>query len=443
MERAHQYRHQHRSRNSSSSHSSSSSSSLNESSRSTPHNTNSTKFSRFNPNTRSNHGPNNTTGPRDGPEWKPRRGSSSSSNTHHQNLKTGAQADEVVVKDEDSSSFPILIGTCPFMCPEGERAQREQLRDLAVFERLHGNPRKTSPSLAVKKFCRTISTKHTQTSDVRPLPVLEDTLSYLLKLADSTDHPYEVVHDFIFDRTRSIRQDLSMQNIVNDKAIYMYEKMVKFHVVSHHKLRCCGSSANVSSVHYLNMEQLIKALTSLFELYDANRNANSIYENEAEFCSLYVLLHLDSRSQSTGESLSLWFRHVPRPIIKSEKMCFARSILRSFRMGNYKLFFCTIAAKASYLQYCIIESYINEVRALSLSCINNVGYKLHPYPLVHLSKLLMMKESDLEQFCNACGLETSTDEMGNKSLPTKQTTFCVPKGGFQSSNFPGLEQFER
>lgn len=32
-----------------------------------------------------------------------------------------------------------------------------------------------------------------------------------------------------------------------------------------------------------------------------------------------------------------------------------------------------------------------KVRALSLSCINNVGYKLHPYPLVHLSKLLMMK----------------------------------------------------
>jgi hypothetical protein len=33
----------------------------------------------------------------------------------------------------------------------GERAQRERLRDLAVFERLDGNPRKTSPDLAVKK----------------------------------------------------------------------------------------------------------------------------------------------------------------------------------------------------------------------------------------------------------------------------------------------------
>lgn len=82
--------------------------------------------------------------------------------------------------------------------------------------------------LFIHQFCRTISTKHLQTSDVRPLPVLEDTLSYLLKVADSADHPFEVVHDFIFDRTRSIRQDMSMQNIVNDKAIYMYEKMVLF-----------------------------------------------------------------------------------------------------------------------------------------------------------------------------------------------------------------------
>jgi hypothetical protein len=64
------------------------------------------------------------------------------------------------------------------------------------------------------------------TSDLRPLPVLEDTLDYLLSLLDSAEHPFEVVHDFIFDRTRSIRQDLSMQNIVNEKAIYMYERMV-------------------------------------------------------------------------------------------------------------------------------------------------------------------------------------------------------------------------
>ncbi|XP_050282777.1 SAC3 family protein C [Quercus robur] len=343
---------------------------------------------------------------------------------------------------DDSSNLPVLLGTCPFMCPVAERVQRERLRDLAVFERLDGNPRKTSSDLAVKKFCRTISIRDMPTSDLRPLPVLEDTLDYLLSFLDSSEHPFEVVHDFIFDRTRSIRQDLSMQNIDNEKAIYMYEKMVRFHVMSLHKLRSC-TNENISSVHYLNMEQLTKALTTLFNLYDANRSSESINENEAEFRSFYVLLHLGSNSQPTGESLSLWFRQVPIPIIKSKEMCFARRILRFFRMGNYKRFLLTTAAEASFLQYCIIEPYIIEVRELALSCINNGGYKLHPYPLTHLSKLLMMKESDLVSFCGACGLEMVTDEVGNKSLPTKQTTFCSPKGGSQSYGFLNLEPFER
>ena len=63
-------------------------------------------------------------------------------------------------------------------------------------------------------------------SDVRPVPVLEETLNYLLDLLHSSDHPFDVVHDFIFDRTRSIRQDLSMQNVVSDQVIHMYERMV-------------------------------------------------------------------------------------------------------------------------------------------------------------------------------------------------------------------------
>lgn len=72
-----------------------------------------------------------------------------------------------------------------------------------------------------------MSAKEVRASDVRPLPVLEETLNYLLSLLDSTEHPFEVIHDFVFDRTRSVRQDLIMQNIVNDKAINMFEKIVR------------------------------------------------------------------------------------------------------------------------------------------------------------------------------------------------------------------------
>lgn len=360
--------------------------------------------------------------------------------------KSGIGSQRAVLRHEDEerelADAPSIIGNCPFMCPERERAQRERLRDLAIFERLHGNPGKSSPNLAVKKFCRTISIKNVQGSDVRPLPVLEATLNHLLELFNSSEHPFEVIHDFISDRTRSIRQDLSMQHIINDQAISMYEKMVKFHVNSHHRLRkCAADDPTVASIHHLNAEQLIKSLSTLYNLYDVNRNSNSTYENEAEFRSLHVLLHLGSHRQLTGEPLALWFRQLPASVIKSKMVAFARRVLRFYQIGNYWRFFFTVAAEATYLQFCIIEPYANEVRAKALACVNQSGYKPHPYPLSKLSKILRMQEADMESFCNSYGLETSVDETGNKVLPSKQTTFCKPKEGFHNYEFLGLEKF--
>ncbi|KAG8363745.1 hypothetical protein BUALT_Bualt19G0054200 [Buddleja alternifolia] len=346
--------------------------------------------------------------------------------------------------DDDTTNQdfpPTLLGTCPFMCPVEERARRERLRDLAVFERLHGNPAKTSPTLAVKKFCRTISSKDMQAFDVRPVSVLQDTLNYLLNLLHSSDRPFEVVHDFIFDRTRSIRQDLSMQNTSGDQVIHMYERMIKFHIVSQHHLRQSCGNPNTASLCHLNLEQLIKALTTLFNLYEVNRASNSVCHNEAEFCSFYLLLHLGSDKQ--GESLLLWFRRIPSLIMKSKEMCFARRILRYHRLGYYKNFIYTTEEEASYLQYCILEPYINEVRILALSCVSYGGYKLQPYPLAHLSKLLMMKESDVESLCVDCAFETSIDGTGKGLLSTKQSVISKPTRAAQKYYQVDSERIER
>ncbi|XP_071687932.1 SAC3 family protein C [Rutidosis leptorrhynchoides] len=312
------------------------------------------------------------------------------------------------------------------MCPVDERVQRERLRDLSVFERLNGNPNKSSSTLAVKKFCRTISTNELRDADIRPLSVLQDTLDYLLTIFESKQHSFEAIHDFIFDRTRSIRQDLSMQNIITgNQAVTIYEKIVKFHIVSHYKLRRSNlnssSDSDISPMHYLNMEQLKKTLASLYHLYAQNQKSNS------EFYSFYVLLHLDSEHQSTGESLSLWFRSIPYGVVKSKEMMFARKLLRYFRFGNYKRFLETIEAEASCLQYYVIEPYVSEVRALGLSCMNGGGYKLNPYTLSDLSKRLLLEESDVESFCKNCGLDTSITDTGTKVMATKQTSFCFPK----------------
>lgn len=349
------------------------------------------------------------------------------SNYYHPSTSSRKNLENLESQNDESQNIDmgIIVGTCSFMCPVEERLQRERLRDLATFERLNGNPSKSSPHLAVKKFCRTISMKNLQASDVRPLLVLVDTLNYLLNLWKSGEYPFEVVHEFIFDRTRSIRQDLSMQNLSNDNVISMYERMVEFHVISDQRFRQCDSSPEISSKSYLNMEQLTKTLTSLYNLYDVNRNSHPIYPKEAEFRSLYVLLHLHADNQR--ESLHVWFRNVSSYILKSKEMHFARKILRYYRLGNFKRLIHTIKVEASYLQYCVLEPHISEVRELAISCMNTSAYKLHPFPLLDLSKLLLMKESELQALCRDCGLQTSSDAIGNLLLPSKQTTFSHPK----------------
>lgn len=181
-------------------------------------------------------------------------------------------------------------------------------------------------------------------------------------------------------------------------------------------------------MHYLNLEQLTKALASLYLLYDENRKSNPGYPNEPKFYSFYVLLHLGSDHQPTGESLSLWFSTLPYSIAKSKEMVFSRRLLRYFRFGNYKRFLHTIESEASCLQFYIIEPYISEIRATGLNCLNYGGYKLNPYPLSDLSKHLFLEESDVESFCKDCGLDTFTSDNGTKFMPTKQTSFCHPKG---------------
>ncbi|VVB05652.1 unnamed protein product [Arabis nemorensis] len=353
--------------------------------------------------------------------------------------KRNSGKDEADIKDADPADVSFIVGTCSSMCPERERVTRERLRDLAILERLNGNPKKSSIDLAVKKFCRTLSGADVQASDVRPLPVLEETLRYLLSLLDSREHPFEVVHDFIFDRTRSIRQDLSIQNLANERVIHLYEEIVKFHVISRQRLQSC-SGTSISSMHHLNMEQLAKTLASLYNIYDANRKPDYIHENEAEFRSLYVLLHLNPSIAVMGEPLSLWFRKLTSALIKSKEMCFVRNLLRSYRIGNYNNFLRTTASEATFLQYCISEPHIKEMRSFAVQCINNVCYKLQPYPLLRLSQNLMMKELDLESLCHECGLETCTDSDGCTALPAKQPTFLSPVEGFKVYDLLGIDR---
>ncbi|KAK9933541.1 hypothetical protein M0R45_020736 [Rubus argutus] len=64
-------------------------------------------------------------------------------------------------------SSGIIIGVCPDMCPDSERAERERKGDLDQHERVDGDRNQTSMSLAVKKYNRTAER---DASLIRPMP---------------------------------------------------------------------------------------------------------------------------------------------------------------------------------------------------------------------------------------------------------------------------------
>lgn len=68
---------------------------------------------------------------------------------------------------------------------------------------------------------------------IRPMPVLQKTIKYLLNLLDQPyDDKFLATYNFLWDRMRAIRMDLRMQHIFNQGAITMLEQMVSNHALS-------------------------------------------------------------------------------------------------------------------------------------------------------------------------------------------------------------------
>jgi hypothetical protein len=77
-----------------------------------------------------------------------------------------------------------------------------------------------------RQSCRTVVASELESTDVRPLPVLWRTQQYLLGLLDDPEFSFDVVHNFLFDRTRAIRQELGMQRVLDPQTITIHEEVV-------------------------------------------------------------------------------------------------------------------------------------------------------------------------------------------------------------------------
>ena len=198
--------------------------------------------------------------------------------------------------DDISTCDNVVKGICTDMCPESERQLRETQLDLSRWEIVPGTENmpmpRTNASLAVKKYKRSAAGNEAPTpKDLRTPETLEFTLEYLVKrILDSCQSRSTLIEaqKFVRDRTRSIRQDLTIQHISDNFAIRLNEAIARFHIFIQFLLFEEVDQADFDP--FQNMEQLRKVLLTLVRLYD--NGLKSINEGEIRAC--YLLVHYDN-----------------------------------------------------------------------------------------------------------------------------------------------------
>ncbi|KAH7100312.1 SAC3/GANP/Nin1/mts3/eIF-3 p25 family-domain-containing protein [Auriculariales sp. MPI-PUGE-AT-0066] len=174
-----------------------------------------------------------------------------------------------------------MVGECMDMCPVFERHEREFQNNVDRWEAINpdAKPRRINHELAVKAFQRATQGSESIPSDLRPLPVLQKTLNYLFHTLLG-HHGLDATRKFIWDRTRAIRKEFTIQQLTGPPIVEMLERIARYHCLCLFRFSHLDED-NFSIKH--EREQLDKSLQSLMELYDDNKKLGHVFPNEAEF----------------------------------------------------------------------------------------------------------------------------------------------------------------
>lgn len=296
---------------------------------------------------------------------------------------------------EEAVSFR---GTCVAKCPEFEIAERDYQNLLEPFEKdQDGN---VNPEKCVKAYRRSAAgVEQPLPSDVRTPEALMSTLDYLID-ETLTNNNLEQCHAFVRDRTRSIRQDFTLQNIRDITAVAAHERIARFHILCLHEM-CEVDRFSMQQ----ELEQLNKVLLSLTEFYNDLREEGIESENEAEFRAYHLISHIrDQELARQAQTLPIHiFRH---PYMKRALELHALSQRNNEIMEtssrrnkpenieasqNYytKLFKLIADDQTSFLMACMMECHFSDIRKGALKAMNTAyQVKASGVPVEHVRRVL-------------------------------------------------------
>ncbi|OQO03650.1 hypothetical protein B0A48_10315 [Cryoendolithus antarcticus] len=328
------------------------------------------------------------------------------------------------------------IGKCMDMCAEYERVERVVQKDIWAEETDPNTSayttldREPDEARMVKKFRRSAAGIEEQLpSDLRPPPVLQKTCDYLFNEVIGNAVDIAKVHHFVWDRTRAIRNDFSIQQISDAGglriAIDCYERIARFHILSLHQLALPEPPYDKYDWQQ-EREQLDRTLLSLVQYYDDSRGKVELV-NEAEFRSYLIIFQLQDPIPDLEDRVQTWSPHiVQHPRVRKALRLYAAACNTKDLQGplkpgsahviaqqDWQRFWTLLQSpRTSYLTACVAEIYFNMIRSMALQGLlrsSNQRSLSGEYTVVEMISILALNDvEELETFCGSFGINLTS-----------------------------------
>jgi hypothetical protein len=331
----------------------------------------------------------------------------------------------------------------------------------------------------VKRFRRSAAGYDEQLpSDIRTPATLKMTLDYLLGEIVGGGERLASIHKFVWDRTRGIRNDFSIQQVSKKEdvklAVECLERIARFHILSLHQLSNPDNLVGEQFDAHQDREQLNNTLLSLMYYYDDNRHLLD-FPNEAEFRAYCIIFELQSQHPDIEDRMQSW----PKALLQDGRVktafklyaaagnnTFDQGPLRplmpfSLAQGNTGSFWGILSSKqVSYLMACVAEIYFGQVRYIALQALWTAATsapagtraKNQDWTVEELANVLGFDaDEQAASFCEEFGLKISTKDDGiqyldvalNKALDSEylQTLARECSNLFPGSSIPNKQVF--
>ncbi|XP_053625499.1 SAC3 domain-containing protein 1 isoform X2 [Plodia interpunctella] len=261
---------------------------------------------------------------------------------------------------------------------------------------------------------------------LRPYNVLKATVGYLLlEVTKRSDVSTCVVYDFINDRLRAVRQDMTIQRLPPEQCINLLEPMIRFYVYYGYKL-CEHPIHDFDPV--LNKKYLLECIKWFLSCYDSvQASENNDNMNEITNClggmdlqnangispicdrvlveSLYILCNLDDVHPL------LRYLNLPKDIKSIPIVQLSYKIAIAHLKGNF-IRLCRLMERLCPLTYCAFFIYLPVIQRQSLRVLS-VGYnsKQLSLPTDTVSRWLWLPPAAARELCAHYGLKAGEDSV--------------------------------